>query len=157
MTHETDAISTLIANIDSILYKASSRRPWLRSVDVQEQRRLLEQVRTYLVSQQQLGAGDEARHQEYQPQATARQIVQAVEQDMEAVRTSLMHSLQGDLESLRQQRESLVLEIRQMESYRLHHRTLAQQQAAQQQLISEFLQVLSSRLQETLTDRKSVV
>ncbi|MBD2086738.1 hypothetical protein [Coleofasciculus sp. FACHB-542] len=153
MTHETDAISTLIANIDSILYKASSRRPWLRSVDVQEQRRLLEQVRTYLVSQQQLGAGDEARHQEYQPQATARQIVQAVEQDMEAVRTSLMHSLQGDLESLRQQRESLVLEIRQMESYRLHHRTLAQQQAAQQQLISEFLQVLSSRLQETLTQQ----
>ncbi|MEW5860732.1 MAG: hypothetical protein AB1861_25720 [Cyanobacteriota bacterium] len=153
MTHETDAISTLIADIDSILQKASSRRPWLRSVDVQEQRRLLEQVRTYLVSRQQLGTGDEARHQEYQPQATARQIVQAVEQDMEAVRTSLMQSLQGDLESLRQQRESLVLEIRQMESYRLHHRTLAQQQAAQQQLISEFLQVLSSRLQESLTQQ----
>ncbi|MFE1748523.1 hypothetical protein [Coleofasciculus sp. H7-2] len=154
MTHETDAISTLIADIDSILHKASSRRPWLRSVDVQEQRRLLEQVRTYLVSRQQSGAGDEARHQEnYQPQATARQIVQAVEQDMEAVRTSLMQSLQGDLESLRQQRESLVLEIRQMESYRLHHRTLAQQQAAQQQLISEFLQVLSSRLQESLAQQ----
>lgn len=154
MTHETDAISTLIADIDSILHKASSRRPWLRSVDVQEQRRLLEQVRTYLVSRQQSGAGDAARHQEnYQPQATARQIVQAVEQDMEAVRTSLMQSLQGDLESLRQQRESLVLEIRQMESYRLHHRTLAQQQAAQQQLISEFLQVLSSRLQESLTQQ----
>ena len=152
MTHETDSISTIIADIDSILQKASSRRPWLRSVDVQEQRRLLEQVRNYLAAQQQSNAVVEEQHLQ-RSQETGRQIVQAVEKEMHSLRSGLIGPLEAEMERLRQQRESLISEIRQMESSRLHYRTLTQQQASQQQMISEFLQALSGRLQETLTQQ----
>lgn len=161
MTSQKDQIQTLIAEIDKVLQKPSTRLPWVMSGETAQQRRVLERVRSYLVSLQQRMAADEQFSQartksnlstydiQYQPtQATdyarapiapiassqdeaARQILQAVVQEMDHLRTSLTQPLQADLEALRQQRESLVQEIRQLEAQRQHY-SLAQQQANQQ-------------------------
>lgn len=182
MTSQKDQIQTLIAEIDKVLQKPSTRLPWVMSGETTQQRRVLERVRSYLVSLQQKMAVDEQFSQartksnlstydiQYQPtQATdytrapiapisssqdeaARQILQAVVQEMNQLRTSLTQPLQADLEALRQQRESLVQEIRQLEAQRQHY-SLAQQQANQQKIISEFLQVLMGRLQDSLAQQ----
>ncbi|HEY9807475.1 MAG TPA: hypothetical protein V6D04_12960, partial [Candidatus Obscuribacterales bacterium] len=156
--------------------------PWVMSGETAQQRRVLERVRSFLVSLQQKMAVDEQFSQtrtksnlstydiQYQPNQAidyprpaiapvgntqdeaARQILQAVVQEMDHLRTSLTQPLQADLEALRQQRESLMQEIRQLESQRQHY-SLAQQQANQQKIISEFLQVLMGRLQDSLAQQ----
>lgn len=182
MTSQKDQIQTLIAEIDKVLQKPSTRLPWVMSGEATQQRRVLERVRSYLVSLQQKMAADEQFSQartksnlstydiQYQPTQASdytrvpiapiahsqdeatRQIMQAVAQEMEHLRTSLTQPLQADLEALRQQRESLVQEIRQLEAQRQHY-SLAQQQANQQKIISEFLQVLMGRLQDSLAQQ----
>ncbi|HEY9749086.1 MAG TPA: hypothetical protein V6C63_10425, partial [Allocoleopsis sp.] len=165
-----------------VLQKPSTRLPWVMSGEATQQRRVLERVRSYLVSLQQKMVADEQFSQartksnlstydiQYQPTQASdytrvpiapiahsqdeatRQIMQAVAQEMEHLRTSLTQPLQADLEALRQQRESLVQEIRQLETQRQHY-SLAQQQANQQKIISEFLQVLMGRLQDSLAQQ----
>ena len=181
MTSQKDQLQALIADIDKVLQKASPRLPWVISGDVAQQRRVLERVRSYLVSLQQKQASDgtlgaprirsnlSTYDIQYQPsqainlaegqvppsqQAAAQQILQAVMQEMEQLRTGLTQPLQADLAALQQQRESLVQEIRKLESQRQQY-SLAQQQANQQQIISEFLKVLMGRLQENLTQQIS--
>ncbi|MBD2077685.1 hypothetical protein H6F86_28130 [Phormidium sp. FACHB-592] len=82
-----------------------------------------------------------------QNEANAQQMLQAIVQEMGSLRSNLMQPLQEDLEVLRQQREALTQEIRQLEAQRQGY---AGQLPGQQQLIAEFLQALMSRLQETL-------
>jgi hypothetical protein len=82
-----------------------------------------------------------------QTEANAQQMLQAIVQEMGSLRSNLMQPLQADLEVLRQQREALTQEIRQLEAQRQGY---AGQVPGQQQLIAEFLQALMSRLQETL-------
>ncbi|PSB27900.1 hypothetical protein [Stenomitos frigidus] len=79
---------------------------------------------------------------------SAQQMLQAIVQDMGYLRANVMQPLQSDLELLRQQRESLVQEIHQLESQRQGY--AGQLPGNQQQMIAEFLQALMSRLQETL-------
>lgn len=180
VTSQKDQIQTLIAEIDQVLQKASPRLPWVMSGDAAQQRRVLERVRAYLVSLQKTVAEDNLRQArtrqnlsaydiQYQPnqgshpapaplrgdlsqQDTARQILQVVAQEIDGLRANLMQPLQSDIEALRQQRDSLTQEIRQLESQR-HHYSLAQQQANQQQIISEFLQILMVRLQDSLAQQ----
>ncbi|MBD2119640.1 hypothetical protein [Trichocoleus sp. FACHB-262] len=181
MTSQKDQIQTLIAEIDKVLQKPSTRLPWVMSGETTQQRRVLERVRSYLVSVQQRMVADELSQTrtksnlstydiQYQPtqnpdyvrapiapvgnsqDEAARQILQVVAQEMDHLRSSLTQPLQADLEALRQQREALVQEIRQLESQR-HHYSLAQQQANQQKIIGEFLQVLMGRLQDSLTQQ----
>jgi hypothetical protein len=59
---------------------------------------------------------------------------------------AVLAPLQEEIKTLLQQRTNLVEEIRQLEQKRLHNYSLAQQLANQEQIISEFLQVLSSRV-----------
>ena len=82
-----------------------------------------------------------------QNEANAQQMLQAIVQEMGSLRSNLMQPLQADLEVLRQQRDALTQEIRQLEAQRQGY---AGQLPGQQQLIAEFLQALMSRLQETL-------
>ncbi|MBD2094419.1 hypothetical protein H6F90_04540 [Trichocoleus sp. FACHB-591] len=181
MTSQKDQVQTLIAEIDKVLQKPSTRLPWVMSGETTQQRRVLERVRSYLVSVQQRMVADELSQTrtksnlstydiQYQPtqnpdyvrapiapvgnsqDEAARQILQVVAQEMDHLRSSLTQPLQADLEALRQQREALVQEIRQLESQR-HHYSLAQQQANQQKIIGEFLQVLMGRLQDSLTQQ----
>jgi hypothetical protein len=72
---------------------------------------------------------------------------------MASVRSTLAQPIQADLAALQQQRDALFKEIRQLEAQRQHQYSLVQQQASQQQIISEFLQALMGRLQESLTEQ----
>jgi len=201
----------MIAEIDAVLRKASPRLPWVMSGDVERQRRVLERVRSYLVSLQSSGSpgaaypgiarstkeqtphhrqadGDYTRTQIGQrpeasgprrsllgaelsspatvksatpetspspyrggvtPGALNQQILQAVVQDL---RNSLMEPIQGDLEALQRQRSDLLGEIRQLENQRQQY-YMDRQAAGQQQLMREFLQVLTERLQESMTQQ----
>ena len=155
MTSHKD-IQSLIDDIDGILPKAGSRLPWSKPSDVTRERRVLERVRSYLVSQQQTFATSSERSLVAITPAqaeVAQQIVQAVTQEMDVLRADLMQPLQADLEALRQQRESLVQEIRQLERARWEIDSQSQQKNAQQQFISEFSQELISRCTASLTQQ----
>jgi hypothetical protein len=158
-------IQALIAEIDEVLSKPVPRLPWTGSMDTVHQRQLLERVRTYLVSPDSNLVADKepSSSPTVRPEvvggtgATASTNQQAVDQILLAVtgeishlREDLIQPLHEDIQALRQEQEALVQEIQQLEAKRQQQQSLAQQQANQQQIISEFLQTLTSRLQETL-------
>ncbi len=165
MTSQPDQLQKLIQEIDGVLGKTSPRLPWVVSGDVAQQRRVLEQTRRYLLSLQQRGqqerpegaqsAGALTNRQGLEGQSataerSAQQALQAIAQEMAYLRSNMMQPLQSDIETLRHQREVLAQEVRQLESQR-QQQALPQQPFNQQQVITEFLQVLMGRLQETLT------
>ncbi|HEY9668277.1 MAG TPA: hypothetical protein V6C91_15810, partial [Coleofasciculaceae cyanobacterium] len=135
-------IQSLIADIDRIFPKADAHLPWSQPGDVALQRRVLERVRHYLVAQQQnfAEATNPSLPQPPDRQESVQQIVQAVVREMDVLRADLMQPLQADLEALRQQRESVVREIRTLEQKK-------------QQMISEFSQELLNRCTHSLTQQ----
>ena len=149
------AIQSLIAEIDGVLNQGNSRLPWFSRPDLTKQRRVLEKARSYLVSLQQIHLTESeklsqknAAKPELEPET-----LQAIAKDLYSLRSHLIQPLEADVEELRRQRESLVKEVRQLESRKHHYQSLAQQQAKQQQIITEFLQVMAGRLQESLTQQ----
>ncbi|MCL6435471.1 MAG: hypothetical protein K6T90_14920 [Leptolyngbyaceae cyanobacterium HOT.MB2.61] len=176
MTSQKDQIQALIADIDGVLQKTTPRLPWVMSGEVTQQRQTLERVRNYLVSLQrrmaiQEGYGQSGVRQELLAhdiysqsgqlasgaasqgaelsEMSAQQMLQAVVQEMGYLRANLMQPLQADIENLRQQREMLIQEIQQLEAQRQGYGGLPPQ-VNQQQIITDFLQALMVRLQETL-------
>ncbi|WP_341737658.1 hypothetical protein [Microcoleus sp. CAWBG640] len=165
MNSQKYKIQALIAEIDEVLSKPVPRLPWTGSLDLVHQRQLLERVRTYLVSpDSKLMVPDKpANSPQIRPQpvpvpkvplatnqhSTTEQILQAVTGEISHLREKLTGPLQEDIEALRQQQQALVQEIKELEVRRQQQQSLAQQQAHQQQIISEFLQAVTSRLQET--------
>jgi len=89
--------------------------------------------------------------------SAAEQIMLAVTGEISHLRSSLTEPLQEDIEALRMEQQALIQEIKQLEAQRQQQQSLAQQQANQQQIISEFLQVLTARLEETLTSNFSQI
>lgn len=77
---------------------------------------------------------------------SAQQALQAVVQEMNYLRSNLLQPMRSDLDFLRQQRETLVQEIRQLEAQRQQH-ALPQQN----QLLMEFLQAAFRQMQENLS------
>ena len=158
-------IQALIAEIDEVLSKPVPRFPWTGSMDTVHQRQLLERVRTYLVSPDSKLVADKelSSSPRFRPevvggtestvatnQQAVDQILLAVTGEISHLREDLIQPLHEDIQALRQEQEALVQEIQQLEAKRQQQQSLAQQQANQQQIISEFLQTLTSRLQETL-------
>jgi FtsZ-binding cell division protein ZapB len=90
-------------------------------------------------------------------EANAQQMLQAVVQEMGNLRSTLMQPLQAEIEILQKQREALRQEVQQLEAQRqnavLTVPPATVQPANQQQMITEFLQVLMGRLQESLTQQ----
>jgi len=165
-------IQALIAEIDEVLSKPAPRLPWTGSMDTVHQRQLLERVRAYLVSSDSnLTAGSGPASPNVRPQpvpvpkvpqgaprpSAAEQIMLAVTGEISHLRSSLTEPLQEDIEALRLEQQALIQEIKQLEAQRQQQQSLAQQQANQQQIISEFLQVLTARLEETLTSNFSQI
>jgi hypothetical protein len=148
-------IQSLIADLDSILPKAETRLPWSKPGDVARERRVLERVRSYLVSQQQnllIGSKQSpVPATPSQPEEVVQQIVQAVTQEMSFLRADLMQPLQADLKVLHQQREALVQEIQQLEHQRRQIETKNQHSTPQQQMISELSQGVIDRCTASLT------
>jgi hypothetical protein len=149
-------IQSLIADIDSIISKADARLPWSKPGNVSRERRILERVRSYLVSQQQkLLAAAKEPSVAVTPaqQEVVQQIVQAVTQEINVLRADLRQPLQVDIEALRQQREALIQEIQHLEQRRQQIDSFNQRNSTQQQTLSEFSQGLINRCTETLTQQ----
>ena len=177
MNSQKYKIQALIAEIDEVLSKPAPRLPWTGSLDTVHQRQLLERVRTYLASpDSKVAAGQRQSSSNVRPQpvpvpkvplpkvpppatspSAADQIMLAVTGEIGNLRSSLIGPLQQDIEALRQEQQALVQEIKQLEAKRQQQQSLAQQQANQQQTISEFLQVLTARLEETLARDSSQI
>jgi hypothetical protein len=147
-------IQSLIDDIDGILLMAASRPLWFKPGDPVRERQVLERVRSYLVSQQQGSAASRQPHSGTTslPREAVQQIVQTVSQEMAVLRNDLIQPLQADLTVLRQQRESLVEEIRQMKQSK-QELGLSAGPTQSQQLISEFSQELISRCTASLTQQ----
>lgn len=165
MNSQKYKIQALIAEIDEVLSKPAPRLPWTGSLDTVHQRQLLERVRAYLASPDSKVAtakGPASPSARPQPvpmpklpmpaprPSAAEQITLAVTGEINHLRSTLTEPLQRDIEALRQEQQALVQEIKQLEAKRQQQQSLAQQQANQQQIISEFLQVLTARLEDTL-------
>ena len=165
MNSQKYKIQALIAEIDEVLSKPAPRLPWTGSLDTVHQRQLLERVRAYLASPDSKVAtakGPASPSARPQPvpmpklpmpaprPSAAEQITLAVTGEINHLRSTLTEPLQRDIEALRQEQQALIQEIKQLEAKRQQQQSLAQQQANQQQIISEFLQVLTARLEETL-------
>jgi hypothetical protein len=176
VTSQKDQIQALIAEIDSVLQKTNSRLPWVMSGEIAQQRQVLERVRNYLVVLQQQLPLDGLRQAEayaspvgYPPEfypsgasvpgmpaIEAQKMMQTILQEMSYLRASVMQPMQADLESLRQRRELLTQELSHLEAER-HNQALAQlpsnQSPTPQQFTDELVQVLMSRLQESLSQQ----
>ncbi|MGL5063728.1 MAG: hypothetical protein ACRC62_27395, partial [Microcoleus sp.] len=175
MNSQKYKIQSLIAEIDEVLSKPAPRLPWTGSIDTVHQRHLLERVRTYLVAQDsKLPAGKKPPSDRNlpptpvrvppppprppqppaapKPSATAEQIVLAVTAEIGNLRENLTQPLQQDIQSLRQEHQALIEEIKQLEAKRQQQQSLAQQQANQQQIIAEFMQALTGKLQEAFAN-----
>lgn len=165
MISQQAQIQELINAIDGVLSKTTPRLPWVMSGDADQQRQVLEQTRSYLTSlQHQMqstslttrepgGAAPDESMGWSEPQGpgeSAQQVLQAVLQEMNYLRTNMMQPMRQDIDLLREQRDALVQEIKQLESQRQHY-VLPGQSVNQQQLITDFLQTLMARLQENLT------
>lgn len=144
-------IQSLIADIDGVLPKADARLPWSKPGDVAAQRRVLERVRSYLVSLQQpnVGVVQEKRPAPFTSQGSEalQEVVQAVTREISVFQTDLLHSVQAELAALRNERESLLREIRNLEHAK-QLGSLPQSQTVQQEIISEFSQQLVGRCTE---------
>ena len=168
MNSEREQLQALITEIDGVLRKMSSRMAWWMSGDT---RQILERVRNYLVdleekiptqpsdssaAERNSIASDRGQLAPTgETQATA--AWQALVGEMNSLRTQLMQPMVSDLTELRSQREILIKEIRDLERRKQHDYSLAQQQANQQKIISEFLHILMGRLQESLSQSVSQV
>jgi len=170
VTFQKDQVQALIADIDAALQKTTPRLPWVMSGEVTQQRQILERLRNFLVSLQTDLAVESSRGLDqrshllahdiyYQPPSgypaaataedlNAQDLLRLVTQEIGHLRTSLMHPLQADIDQLRQQRDALQQEIYQLEGQRQQYPALPA--AHQQQLVTEFMQVLMKRLQDTL-------
>jgi len=173
VTSQNAQIQALIHEIDQVINRPSPQLPWrIASGEVEQQRRILEKTRDYLIFldqqiDQQVAAEVEtlvaARVAELgyvnsPPQAalmpapaeTAQQVLQAVLQEMSYLRSNVMQSLRNDVEGLQQRREALAQEIRLLETQRQQYLSPIQV-ANQQQIVNQFLQSLMAQLQENLT------
>ena len=173
MTSQKDQIQTLIAEIDSVLQKTNSRLPWVMSGEIAQQRQVLERVRNYLVIlQQQLPPSGLRQESDYAsplgyppefyssgvsvpgvPAVNAQQMMQTILQEMSYLRATVMQPMQADLENLRQRREVLTQELSHLEAER-QNQTVTQS-SNPQQFTDELVQVLMSRLQESLSQQIS--
>ncbi|MFS0515265.1 hypothetical protein ACEYW6_11155 [Nostoc sp. UIC 10607] len=173
MTSSADEIQKLIADIDNLLASGGKRVSRFLSGQAQEPKEVLERIRNFLVRLQEkeaLQKGipnqpseeprtplltkfiDQGNNQYPLPQLEPYQEQSTVGAgQLKSEFSSLIQPLRSELELLLQERATLIQEIRQLEQRRLQNYSLAQQLTNQDQMISEFLQVLMSRLVPTLT------
>ncbi len=155
MTSEKD-IQSLISDIDSLLPQADSSFLSSEPRDVDNLYQVLVKYRSflvYLISHNSVATPENpATPVQQQHQETGEQVLQVVTQQMNCLRADLLTHLQTDLEALRQQRESLVREIQQLEETHRQLNLLDEQKTLQQQqLISEFSQKLINRCSVNLS------
>lgn len=157
-------LQTLITEIEAILGKATPRLPWVVAGDANQQRRVLEQARNYLQSLQTAAEAPggwgplspetgeivaeliDPQTIAQQPEATSQQVLQALLQEMQYLRSQTIQPLRTEVSALQQQREQLAQEVRQLELERLRLAGSAPPPLLNPALVDEVVQ----RLQDTL-------
>ncbi|MBW4612417.1 MAG: hypothetical protein KME21_03905 [Desmonostoc vinosum HA7617-LM4] len=151
MTSHTDEIQKLIADIDNLCAGGGKGLSRLFSSQAPEPKEVLQRIRDFLLRLQESETLDSDSQNQSSEQPQSPLLVKYIEQSNNQQRElGLLQPLQAELEGLLQERATLVQEIRQLEQRRSQNYSLAQQMASQEQMISEFLQVLMSRLVPTL-------
>jgi len=163
VTSRAEEIQTIIADIENLFAKSGNRLSRVLSGQTLSSTELLERIRDFLIKlresesenklaeQPQLSPirtkfADQANSESSpQPDQNQQQSVQ-IPQEQKIDFSALLQPLQNELQALLQERATLVQEIRQLEQRRLHNYSLTQQMANQEQMISEFLQVLMNRI-----------
>lgn len=169
MTSHADEIQRLIADIDSLLASNGKRLSKLLPNQAQEPREVLERIRDFLgrLGENEVLPQDTphkpaeqkplspllAKFVEQTNHQYEEQITTALSQKLNSEISALLQPLQAELAGLLQERTTLVQEIRQLEQRRLQNYSLSQQLANQEQIINEFVQVLTNRLMPTLTSQ----
>jgi hypothetical protein len=166
VTSRTDEIHKLIADIDNLLANSGNRLTKLVSGQGSQERDVLQKIRDFLVKLNESEASEEitpnpseaplssllARYveQENQQQVYSSHSQQEqskfIGEQFKDEISVLLKPLQAELTGMLQERAALIQEIRQLEQKRLQNYSLTQQLANQEQIITEFLQVLVSRL-----------
>ena len=172
MTSHPDEIHQLIADIDHLLSHTAKGLSKFLSNQGQQEKEVLQRVRNFLVqlSEEEVSIDDVLSettnpfptptfsslltqfNQEvnvpsvfesasHQPEPSSIETVQ-IRQEL----TVLIQPLQAELSRLLAERADLIQEIRQLEQKRLQNYSLSQQLANQDEMISEFLEVLMGRL-----------
>ncbi|GAX35676.1 hypothetical protein [Nodularia sp. NIES-3585] len=180
MTSRADEIQKLIADIDNLLNSSGKRLSRLLSSQAPEAREVLEKIRNFLAQQREseiLSNKDQNKltgevqrsplleryvnQGNIQSIATPRQLSEQQNQptteqsnllseQLKSELSTLIQPLQAELAAMMQERATLVQEIRQLEQRKQHNSSLSQQWANQEQMISEFLQLLMSRIASNL-------
>jgi hypothetical protein len=161
VTSHQGQLQTLINEIEALLGKATPRLPWMVAGEANQQRRVLEQARNYLQTLQgqtdapggwgpvapETGeiapAGDAAQPTE----ASSQQVLQALLQEMQYLRSQTLQPLRSEVSLLQQQREQLQREVHQLELERLQ---IANSRASQPALNPALVDEVVRRLQESL-------
>lgn len=135
-------LQSLIADIDVCINQVIYPLPWLSIKQATQQRQLLQRVRDYLailVTKIDPTSANESGLTTDQVE-TAQAIAQEVFKQIYHFPGDSLDSLPAHLESLTQQRDALALEVQHLEKQR-------------QQIITEFLPVMTSRWAESLTQK----
>jgi hypothetical protein len=168
VTFRADETQQLIADIDNLLASGGKRLSRLLSGQAQEPKEVLQRIREFLVKLQETEALESATPNQSSGQLVSPLLARFIDQgnnqssllegepdqqqsslgaeQLKSEFSGLIQPLRRELEELLQERATLVQEIRQLEQRRSQNYSLAQQLAKQEQMISEFLQVLMSRL-----------
>lgn len=180
MTSRQDELQQLIADIDNLLNSSSKRLPRLLSSQAQEPKELLERTRAFLIQLQESETADNSELNQLSemshrspllekfidqgqnpptspPLPTHSESHLALTEQLKQEFSTCIQPLKAEITALIQERTLLIQEIRQLEQKRLQNYSLSQQIANQEQIISEFLQVLMNRLTPALMPKLAEV
>ena len=152
MTPRANQIQSMIADIDKLLAH-KGKRLWGVISSTDEPREVLQRVRDFLANESEASVNNSSPAQ--LPPLVAK-FMEGNQDSGESQQpqyndnllSELIQPLKLELKTLSEERANLVSEIRELEKKRLHDYSLAQQLASQEKIISEFMQVLSSRLED---------
>lgn len=165
VTSQDNQVQAIIQEIDTLLSQASPRLPWVASHETSQQRQLLERTRQYLAelqrSQGAYSALPSAPSAQFSapdvPAETAQQVLQAVLQEVEYLRTNVMQPLRSQVDDLQRQRQRLIGEIEQVAPSALSATpetsagAISPARSASEQSIAEFLEALIGEMQQSLS------
>jgi hypothetical protein len=149
VTANQDQIQRLLTEVQEVLAQGNPRLPWGSAAQIARQRQVLEQIRTYL----QEALFHLSQNPSNQAGKQVQDVMQAVIEEMNALRSTLLRPLHSEVATLMQQRTALTREIRQLEA----HRQLLEQSAStavtpsSEKLPVEKLQVVHDRADQVLT------
>lgn len=115
MTANQDHLQRLIAQINSVLAQSPSPLPWKTAAQAAYQRQVLQSVQAYLQS----ALIERNQSESFNSVGDrAQETMQAVVEEMNSLRSTLLRPLHAEVATLMQQRNALVREIRQLEAHR---------------------------------------